>query len=154
VVLFPNANSDAAVLSTWDEINPVAAGSLESKTGTITSTTTLTSTGNLPAAVADNYIFHIIGSSGLEANWGRVHVTTAGNDNAIVATNAGWTNEATVAYKWQTYTPWVWLTPTAGLVASGPVQYDFSHLPRGGKYVKNLTLTSIDTSAVLHIFIR
>jgi hypothetical protein len=103
IYFIPNANADDVTFKQWNEDAPVAAGTKALKTGTITNGTTLTSTGNLPSTVADGYIFHIKSSSGAAANIGREVVTTAGDDDAVICSSAGWTNEASKVYSWTTY---------------------------------------------------
>jgi hypothetical protein len=100
----PSAVDDDVLFKQWDENAPVAAGTQSGVTGTITLGTTMTSTGNLPSTVADGHIFHILGSAGgAAANVKRALVTTAGNNNAVVCSQAGYTNEASIVYRWTTY---------------------------------------------------
>jgi hypothetical protein len=152
LVLIPNAANDEIIFRTWDEnaADKVAAGTKKFKTGTITSGTTLTSTGNLTSAVADGMIFHILSSTGAAANVGREVVTTAGNNNAVVCASAGWTNEATKVYSWTTYTTSVCMKLKAGATDASPTQLDFTDNPL--KFT-NLALDSITSSAVAQLYI-
>jgi hypothetical protein len=152
IVLYPNAAADAALLNWYDTNNPVAAGTLYTKTGTITSTTTLTSSGNLPSTIAVGYVFNITKTSGAAGNMGHRLVTTAGDTNAVVMAASGdaLTNEASQVYDWTTYPT----HPAAGLLSQAtsavPYQMDFADV---GFYIPNLILASISSNAKVYLYL-
>jgi hypothetical protein len=151
VVLIPNAANDEMLFNTWNEDSTVAAGTKKLKTGTITSNSIMTSTGNLTSAVADGYIFRILSSSGAAANVDRHVVETAGNNNAITVHHEddSWTNEASKVYSWETYTTTRAMYLKA-ITDASLVQLDFG--PKGRKFY-NLCLETLTSSAKVDVYL-
>jgi len=143
IIYIPSAADDDLVFKTWDENSGdvVSAGTKYLKTGTITSTNTLTSTGNLPSGIADSYIFRITASTGAAANIGRHVVETAGTDDAVVIHGDDWTNEASKVYSWTTYTTSNAIVLKAGNSDASPIQVDWTANPLR---LDNITLETID----------
>lgn len=150
ILFIPNAANDDVLFNTWDESKLVTAGytaSAVGNTGTITSNSIMTSTGNLTSAVADGYIFRILSSDGAAANIDRHVVQTAGNDNAITVHHEqdSWTNEANKIYQWETYAAIPAIVLKAGAGDASPIQIDYG--PRGRRF-HNLSLETIDGGTV------
>jgi hypothetical protein len=152
VVMIPNAANDAVTFKTWNEnsADEIAAGVKYLKTGTITNTNTLTSTGNLPSGILDGSIFRITASTGAAANIGRHLVETAGTTNAVVIHGDDWTNEATKIYSWKTYTTVEAIYLKAGATDASPVQLDFGAM---GRRFINLGLDAISASAKVYVYL-
>lgn len=158
VVLEPNAASDLAVFNFYDLSGKYAEGSGTYTAGliagTITSTTTLTmaSGTTLPSTCRDGDVFKITYSNGSTANWPSTNViTTAGNNTVVVCANAGWTNESTKLYNFETYPyrpAFKLMVPTTDKVE---VQLDFGDY---GQWFPNLILETLSTSAVVRVYIR
>ncbi len=151
VIYFPNAAADTFTMKQWDESTVVAAGTANSKTGTITLTNVLTSTGNLPSTIEDGFVFEILGSSGAAGNIGKKLVKTAGDANAVVIWEDDWTNEASKYYAWQTFATVEAIMLRAGASDASPIHLDFGI---NGKWFPNLTLESISTSSSIRVYIR
>ena len=151
IVMIPNAANDAANFVYWKGTDDtVSAGTLFNKTGTITSNSTLTSTGNLPSDVAAGYIFEITKSSGAAANVDKHLIATAGDTNAVIVTLADWTNEASKVYDWRTIKTYQAPYIKAGASDASPVTLDFG--PECMRF-PNLVLQSLSTSAKLYLYL-
>jgi len=150
IIYVPDAVDDDLLFKQWNETSTVAAGSLSNKTGTITATKTLTSTGNLPSTIADGHIFELTVSSGEADNLGKKLVETAGNNNAITITEDDWTDEASKVYCWKTYA-----TTTAVVLKAGPSDVSPIHLDFGpsGRVFPNLALETID-GGTAYVYMR
>ena len=151
IVFIPNAASDDVLLNTWDEntANLVADGDRSLITGTITSTDTLTVAGtNLPAAIADGYIFNVTASTGTALNLGRRVVKTAGTNTAVVIHNDEWTDEAAKIYTWETYKTTTAIALKAGASDASPIQIDFG--PKARR-IENLCLETL-TGGTLYVY--
>jgi len=151
IIYFPNAAADTFTMKQWDESTKLAAGTANSKSGSITSTDTLTSTSNLPSTIEDGFIFEILGSTGTSDNWGKQLVKTAGDANAVVVWNDPWTDEGPFYYAWQTFTTVEALTLRAGASDASPIHLDFGP---SGKWFPNLTLETISTSSKIRVYIK
>lgn len=139
VVFFPAAAAQALQFNSYDSIaHSTAANNKTDKTGTVSGTTTLTSTGNLPATIRDGDVFEITASSGSAANVGKWLVATAGDTNAVVT--AGLTNESDKIYNWRTYPYVSEVYLKAGASDASPVTIDFG--PKG-RWFPNLILETI-----------
>lgn len=150
IVYIPNALDDDLVFKQWDENTTVAAGGKENATGTITGTNTLTSTGNLPADVADGHIFEITATDGAAGNKGKKLVETAGDGNAVVIHEDDWTNEATKVYTWRTFATVPAIVLKAGATDKSPINFVF--YPSGRRF-PNLTLETID-GGTAYVYLR
>jgi hypothetical protein len=141
----PAAISNAAVFRWYDVASPVAAGTAIHKTGTITLTNTLTSTGNLPSTIEDGFVFEITKSSGTSDNLGAKLVKTAGDANAVIIHEDDWTNEANKEYDWITYPSY-----TAIPLLTNDVTFRQMNIHFGdrGKRFPNLILESISGGTV------
>jgi hypothetical protein len=148
VVFFPGAAAQVLQLNSYDSLSHATAANCKTgQTGTITGTTTLTSTGNLPSTIRDGDVFEIYDSSGAAANKSKWLVATAGDGNAVVT--AGLTNEASKVYNWRTYPYNIELYLRAGASDASPVTIDFGY--RGRRF-PNLILETIGGGAA-HIYI-
>ena len=151
IVFIPNAASDDVLFNTWDEntANLVADGYRSLITGTITSTDTLTVAGtNLPAAIADGYIFNVTASTGTALNLGRRVVKTAGTNTAVVIHNDEWTDEGPFVYTWETYKATTAIVLKAGATDASPIQIDFG--PKARR-IENLSLETL-TGGTLYVY--
>ncbi len=148
IIFFPNAADDDVQFRQWFPDSTLAAGTKSQKTGTITSTNTLTSAGNLPSTVVDGSVFRIITSDGVVANHDYHVVETAGDTNAVVVHDDDWTNEATVVYNWTTYLTVPAMTYKAGNSDTSAIRdtwYPAKRFP-------NLTLEILDGGS-LHVYL-
>jgi hypothetical protein len=158
VVLEPNAASDVAVFNFYDLSGKYAelSGTYTSDAilATITSGTTFTMASGtvLPNTCRDGDVFKITYSNGSSANWPSTNViTTAGNNTVIVCANAGWTNEAGVAYNFSTYPyrpAFKLMVPTTDKVE---VQLDFGCC---GQWFPNLIIETLSSSAIARVYIK
>ena len=146
VLFIPSAADDDVLFKTWDENSPIAAASKTGKTGTITSNSIMTSTGNVPATVADGHVIKITVSSGVAANLDSHVVETAGNDNACTVHHEddSWTNEANKVYSWETYYTYPAIVMKAGASDASPVHLDFTPPLR----IENISLETLDGGTV------
>lgn len=153
LVLIPNAADDEVIFKTWNEnaADVVAAGTQANISGAISGGNTLTvASPLLPSDIEDGMIFHITADSGFAVNVGREVVTTAGSDTAVVCASAAWTNEDPETYSWTTYTTNICMKLKAGASDASPTQLDFTDNPLK---IRNLSLDSISTSAVVQLYI-
>jgi hypothetical protein len=151
VIWYPTFVSQILLFNEYKDTSndKVAAGSKNYTVGAITSGTTFTSAGNLPATIQAGYIFklidstnHTTGAAGTAANLLIPElVTTAGTGDAIVCSGAGWTNETGCYYSWITLPSLVAITMKAGASDISPVHLDFG--PYGRRF-ENLILQTID----------
>lgn len=148
IIFLPSAISQIVQLNSWKGLGAcLAANGKVNTTGTITATTTLTSTGNMPATIAIGDVFEIYGSTGAAANLNtRNLVTTAGDTNAVVCAQAGWTNEASKSYSWRTYPGVKEIYFTAGPSDTSPVLEDWHAKP---KFFLNLSLVTLGGGTLL-----
>jgi hypothetical protein len=140
IIYIPNAEDNDLQFKQWDSNTTVAAGSLFLKTGTISSTNTLTSTGNLPSSIADGHVFRIVASSGDTDNIGYHVVETAGDANAVVIHGDDWADESDKVYSWETYATVTAMVYKAGATDASPIRDNFTPPKR----FPNLTLEIID----------
>ena len=149
VLFIPNAADDDVLFKTWDENSPIAAASKTGKTGTITSNSIMTSTGNVPATVADGHVIKITVSSGAAANLDSHVVETAGNDNACTVHHEddSWTNEADKVYSWETYYTYPAIVMKAGASDASPVHLDFTPPLR----IENISLETL-TGGTVYVY--
>ena len=150
IVFKPNAAGDAVTFKWYDPSGAVAVGGKTGKVGTITGTNTLTSTGNLPAGIAQYYIFHLKASNGVAANLGKHMVSTAGDANAVVVTPSDWTNEASVTYDWATYPTYLAAEITTQATTKKEGVLDFTASPL---CLPNLVMDTISASGVAYIYV-
>jgi hypothetical protein len=123
----------------------VAANKVAGATGTITSTTTLRSTGNLPSTITVGDVFEIYASTGAAANISKNLVTTVGDGDAVVCSQAGWTNESSKVYAWTTYPQRKEVYLTGGASDASAVTLDWGP---NGRVFNNLVLATIGGGAV------
>jgi hypothetical protein len=153
ILFYPNADGDVALLKWWDPETKYAEGSGTYHSGdilgTITSTTTLTMASGtlLPNTVLDGDVFRIVNSETGLNNSTNV-VTSAGNNTVVVCANAGWTNEASKWYHFESHATYV----AVPLISQDVniVQVDFDGL---GQRFPNLTLETLSSSAKVYIYI-
>ena len=158
IVLIPNAAADAATLNFWDENAPYAEGAGTYTTGailgTITLTTTLTMASGtlLPSTVRDGDVFKIRTGSGSTANHNTYSVvTSAGNNTVIVATNAGWTNEAAKSYNFVTY-PY---RPAFSILSQATTaKQEVLDFGGSGIWMPNLTIETLSANAKIYLYVR
>jgi hypothetical protein len=145
IVFRPAAASQIMQLNSYQGSGQTVAANDSGGTGTITSTTTLTTTGLLPATITVGDVFHILASTGNSANIGKQLVTTAGDTNAVVCSQAGWTNEASKVYRWTTYPQRKEVYLTGGASDASAVTLDWGP---NGRWFNNLILQTIGGGAV------
>jgi hypothetical protein len=162
-VLIPNADDDFATFSSWgpETNNPTVRTTMLRKTVSVTSTTTLTSTGNFEAAevVIQDIIQITYSSTGY--NLGHWQVATRSNDNAIIvdigvgawSTKAGPLNNDTAAtYDWK-----IWNEQTIFALATANdavnTEIDFTGMGRRGRRFPNLSCASLDSSTKVILYI-
>lgn len=146
IIYIPDAADDDVLFKEWDESTTVAAGSLSGKVGNISSTSTFTSTGNIPSTIADGHIFEITSSTGTSDNYGKKLVETAGDNNDVVIHEDDWTNEATSeTYSWRTFATVSSIVLKAGASDASPIHLPFEG---NGRIFPNLTLETIDAGTV------
>ena len=151
-IIYPNAAADAATFKTWNE-NGTPELTKWLVTGTITSTDTVTSTGNFPTASVDpGDIIKISAGSGAAANVDTFLIDTNADNNTIVVHNDPlMTNEATKVYSYK-----IW-TPTVAFKIESPGtevinwEIDFGEK---GRWFPNLAMDDLSTSAIVHLHIR
>lgn len=159
-VLYPNAANDLVIFRYWgaEAANTTARVTMIEKTCTVTSTNTITSTGNFEATeVVVGDIMNIYYSS--SENEGYWQVKTRSSDNAIVVDTglAAWgqsggvlTNEATKTYSWKMWQPDVAFKLSC-YDANEPTEIDFG--PTGYKF-PNLAMDTLTSSAKVYLYIR
>jgi len=149
---FVPANAgDAFVLSAYDLSSP--ANITEILDGTITSATIFTENdaGNkLPSTFAAGNLFHIFKTSGSSLNLKKFVITTAGDNSAVVGTQAGLTNEANKAYSVQQYAAY----EAYGLKSQATtLKGEGRYFGNPGIRFDNLSLTTLTSGAKLYLFI-
>lgn len=150
-LLNPNAAADLATFVSWYEPGSKKA-TMSGKTATVTSTKTITSTGNFETAeVAAGDILKIYTSVTTGNNMGTYIVDTRDSDDAVtIETGNTLTNEVSSVYSWWTLTPFV----TIPLVSPGTekIQWwiDFGS---DGLHLPNLALQAISTSAIAYLYV-
>ncbi len=155
VVWNPTAASQSILFNEYEdtENDKVMAGSTVNTAGAISGTNTFTSAGNLPAGIADGYIFKLIdstntttGAAGVAANLNLPKlVTTAGTGDAVVCSGAGWTNESGCAYTWITLPSTPAIEGMKSDASGNPVHLDFG--PEGRRF-ENLVLETCEGGTV------
>lgn len=152
ILMIPNAAGDVADFVFWKSTNDtVSAGAGTGLTGTISTSNTLTSTGNIPSDIAAGYVFEILASSGAAANVGKHLVATAGDANAVVVTPADWTDESSKVYTWKTIKTYQGPYIKALASDTSPVMLDFG---RDCFRVPNLALKTLTSNAVIYIYLN
>ncbi len=144
-----SAEADTAVFVSWD-VSATKKATMTNKTGTVTSSKTLTSTGNFETAeVAAGDIIKIKNSS-TGNNLGSFIVDTRDSDDAItIETGNTLTDEANKVYSWWTLTPQVSFTLKAPETEKMIVSLDWPE----GIWFPNLALQSISSSAVVYLYV-
>jgi hypothetical protein len=125
IVFRPAAASQIMQLNSYQGSGQTVAANDSGGTGTITST--------------------ILASTGNSANIGKQLVTTAGDTNAVVCSQAGWTNEASKVYRWTTYPQRKEVYLTGGASDASAVTLDWGP---NGRWFNNLILQTIGGGAV------
>jgi len=158
-VLFPNAADDVATFRSWGPSVGGAAArtAMTGKTVTVTSTTTITSTGNFEAAEVVVGDMMEIKKTSTGNNLGYWQVKTRSSDNAIIIDigaglydqGGAQTNEASKVYSWQMH-PSVVVMNLSCMDANEPYGLDFGDK---GFTFPNLSLDAIGTSCTVYLYL-
>jgi hypothetical protein len=151
IVLRPNAAADAATLVTWNDSDTAHSSALTA-TGTITNTNDLTATGLFTSSLVTALdIIDITKSSGSSANVGAFLVGARDGDNQISISPPTVTNEASIVYAWNIYTPVECMYMKASALAADATGYDFGD---EGFRFQNLALSALSDSAKVYVFLK
>jgi len=161
-IFYPNNTGDQITFTYWgpQSANVTARATQIGKTVSVTSTTTITSTGNFEAAEAVvNDIIEIYASTA--SNLGHWQIGTVSSDNAIIVDIGlgGWgraggalTNDTSKVYSWRTWAPTVAFKVTPDSTPSkAPIQFDFDMI-RGQRF-PNLAVHTISGGATAVLYI-
>ncbi len=151
-LLIPNAAADAATFVSWDEDQGTKKATMSGKTATVTSTKTVTSTGNFETGeVAAGDIIKIYTSVTTGNNMGTYVVDTRDSDDAVtIETANALTDEASSVYSWWTMTPYTVIQATSPGTEKCSYELDFGP---DGLHLPNLALSAISTSAVVYLYV-
>lgn len=150
-VYFQPATAGHAATLSYHPEDPgnVISNTAKTVTGTISANTTLTSTGNLSNIYAAGALLRIKQTLGDRANLGKFLITTAGDNNAVVCSDASWplTNESSIVYGIDALTrrEFVTLLSQATTLKGEPWS-----IP-GGIVLPNLSLTALGASGKVYI---
>lgn len=144
-----NAEADTAVFVTWDP-GATKKATMTNQAVTVTSTTTIASTGNFETGeVAVGDIIKITNSStGNNLTTGVISARSDDNTVVLMDGNA-LTNEADKTYSWWTLTPQVAFTLKAPETEKMIISLDWPQ----GIWLPNLALQSLSTSAVCYLYV-
>jgi len=150
-LLNPNAAADLATFVSWNP-NATKKATMSGKTATVTSSKTITSTGNFETAeVAAGDIIKIYTSVTSGNNMGTYIVDTRDSDDAVtIEIGDTLTDEASKVYSWWTITPYV----TIPMVSAGTEKVSlFLDFGPDGLHLPNLALSALTTSAVVYLYV-
>lgn len=154
VVLFPNANTDAALFN-YANVGSAKSDYINSGptsgTATVTGTNTITATGLFPATdVAVGDFLHVANTASGNNIGDHIVITRSSNDAIVTA--GGLTNEASVQYLWTIYNGYraFYLKGNASTVA--PVELSLGDVK--GQWFPNLALYTLSSSATVDIYMR
>lgn len=154
VVFHGKSDEDGCLLTYFgnESPEPTVRSTMIAKSVAVSSTTTITSTGNFEATEAlANDIIHIYTADEV-LNEGFFQVGTRSNDNAVIC-DVGYkalTNDAAGTYSWRVWKP---STAIKMFLTQDDSFHEIDFGPTGHRF-PNLALNSLTSNGTLYIYIR
>ncbi len=155
VVLFPNAASDAATFTFWQEGGTEVTSQTNVTTSVTASSNTFSSTGNFPTATINpNQIFKVTNSSTSENEF-TFQIASNANNNTITTddTNSYFgtvTDDTSETYSWTVWDPYTAFTMKAAGTEVMNYELDFGD---NGFWFPNLAMHTLSTSATFELYV-